>query len=236
MQQARFGVLSTLSAGDGCPFGSVVEFVADEQGRPVLATSTLSAHTSDMMADGRVSVTVMAQGFKNLQDARFCLQGTVKQLSAEEKVSLRELYLKKYPDAFYVDFGDFKWFRMEEVKGGRLIGGFGAAFKISADDYMAAKPDPITAFSAPVCGHMNEDHEQDTMAMIKHYTGLTVEKAKMLDLDRLGINLEIVRKGATSKMRLPFIRPADDRKSIKEVIVEMTKTAKAASAQESESL
>jgi hypothetical protein len=29
------------------------------------------------------------------------------------------------PKAFYVDFGDFKWFRVEDVKGGRFVGGFG---------------------------------------------------------------------------------------------------------------
>jgi putative heme iron utilization protein len=60
-------VLSTVSShasSAGFPFGSVVEFAVDAQGRPLLATSTLSPHTADLQADGRCSITVMAPGFK----------------------------------------------------------------------------------------------------------------------------------------------------------------------------
>lgn len=60
-------VLSTVSShasSAGFPFGSVVDFAVDGQGRPLLATSTLSPHTADLQADGRCSITVMAPGFK----------------------------------------------------------------------------------------------------------------------------------------------------------------------------
>jgi hypothetical protein len=52
----------------------------------------------------------------------------------------------------------------------------------------------------------------------------------MLDLDRLGINMEVTRAlgEAAFKLRLPFPRPAEERKGIKEAIVEMTKAAKQA--------
>jgi hypothetical protein len=42
-------------------------------------------------------------------------------------VPCRELYLKKFPEAFYVTFGDFNWFVMDEIIGGRLNGGFARA-------------------------------------------------------------------------------------------------------------
>lgn len=60
-------VLSTVSShasSQGFPFGSVVEFAVDAEGRPLLATSMLSPHTADLQADGRCSVTVTAPGFK----------------------------------------------------------------------------------------------------------------------------------------------------------------------------
>ncbi|MEW5301614.1 MAG: hypothetical protein WDW38_002618 [Sanguina aurantia] len=227
MAGARYGVLSTLTK-NGQPSGSVVEFVADEQGRPILSTSELSGHTRDMRAEPRASITVTANNFKSLQDARFSLNCTIKPLAAADIPAARELYLKKYPDAFYVDFGDFVWWRMEDIVACNYNGGFGMAPKTSVTDYTNAKPDPVTAFSGPVCSHMNDDHMGDTLAIVKHYTGMTVDSITLLDIDRLGMNAVVKRKGDTFKMRLPYPSPAEDRKSIKDAIVLMTRTAKAA--------
>eukprot|EP00879_Flechtneria_rotunda_P010843 GHRR01011332.1.p1 GENE.GHRR01011332.1~~GHRR01011332.1.p1 ORF type:complete len:317 (+),score=110.76 GHRR01011332.1:686-1636(+) len=233
MTLARSCVLSTVSShpsSSGFPFGSVVEFAVDSEGRPLLATSTLSPHTADLQADGRCSITVTAPGFKSLQDARFTLTGTAKQLSDMDRPAAREVYLAKYPEAFYVDFGDFRWFRMEDTKGGRYVGGFGRVASVTEEDYKAAQPDPVASFAPHVCGHMNGEvsHIKDMQDMVKHYVGLTVQDAKLLDIDRLGINLQCNRDGKSFKLRLPFIRSAEDRKELKEVLVEMTKAARQA--------
>ena len=37
------------------------------------------------------------------------------ELFETEKDRLRELFLKKHPDAVYVDFGDFRWFKMQTI-------------------------------------------------------------------------------------------------------------------------
>ena len=37
----------------------------------------------------------------------------------------------------------------------------------------------------------------------------------MLDLDRLGMNFDVKHKGSGFKLRLPFPKPAEDRKGIK---------------------
>lgn len=47
---------------------------------------------------------------------------------------------------------------------------------------------------------------QDMKDMVKHYVGLTVSDAKMLDMDRLGITLQCTRNEQSFKVRLPFIR------------------------------
>ena len=80
--------------------------------------------------------------------------------------------------------------------------------QVAPEDYLAAKPDPVAAFSAPVCGHMNGDHEQDMKDMVKHYVGLTVATVKMLDVDRLGTNMQCTTETNPEpfKLRLPFIR------------------------------
>jgi hypothetical protein len=55
-----------------------------------------------------------------------------------------------------------------------------------------------------------------------------VESVTLTDLDRLGMNGQVKRKGAVMKLRLPFPKPADERKAIKEAIVDMTKAARGA--------
>ena len=73
---------------------------------------------------------------------------------------------------------------------------------------------------------MNEDHGSSTVAMVQHYIGLDqVEKADMVALDRLGFTVQVTRLGQTFKMRLPFPRSADDRKDVKNLIVEMSKAS-----------
>jgi len=234
MTMSRTGVLSTLSNGGdtaGFPQSSVVEFGVCPAGHPIFAVSNLSAHTGDLAVDGRASLTVAAPGFKGMNDGRVTLQGRVREVTDDaKKAFIREHYLAKNPDAFYVDFPDFRWFVMGDIVAVRVVGGFArAAPKVAPGDYSSAKPDPVAKFSAPVCGHMNDDHQADTIAMIEHYTGLKgVESVALTDLDRLGMNGEVKRKGAVLKLRLPFPKPADERKAIKEAIVDMTKAARGA--------
>ena len=52
-----------------------------------------------------------------------------------------------------------------------------------------------------------------------------VDKALIQSLDRLGMTVVCERGKDALKCRLPFPRPATDRKSIKELIVEMTQAS-----------
>jgi putative heme iron utilization protein len=232
VNNGKFGVISTISSKEptGFPSGSVGEFTADAAGRPIFSFSSLSPHTGDVLADERCSLTVMADGFRGLSDARVNITGKMSKIIDSEILAAKELYLSKHPQSFWVEFGDFTWFRMEEVLSARLVGGFARAGKVSGEEYSAATVDPVAAFSGPVCGHMNADHAESTQAMIKHYIGITVDKATMLSLDRLGVNVACERQGESFKCRLPFPRPAEDRKMIKELIVEMTRAAAGAGA------
>ena len=227
VNNAKFGVISTLSSKEpaGFPSGSVVEYTADATGRPIFSFSSLSPHTGDVLTDGRCSLTVMADGFRGLSDARVNITGIMAKIPASEISTAKELYLSRHPQSFWVEFGDFTWFRMDQVLSARVVGGFARAGKVSGEEYAAANVDPVAAFSGPVCGHMNADHAESTQAMIKHYIGITVDKAMMLSLDRLGVNVACERQGESFKCRLPFPRPAEDRKMIKELIVEMTRAA-----------
>ena len=82
----------------------------------------------------------------------------------------------------------------------------GLFIQISGEEYFAAKPDPISPFSGPVAGHMNADHEDATIAIVKGVAGITVSKAEILTLDRLGMMVNCERDGETFKARIPFSR------------------------------
>jgi len=221
-----YGVLSTNGA-DGHPGGSVVGFAAGEDGLPVFSFSTLSAHTREVAADARVALTVLASGFQDAGDGRVTLAGEVVRLDegSPEAAAAREAYLKAHPTAFWVDFGDFSWFRMRALKSVRLVGGFARAGSVSGDDYVSAQPDPVMPFSAPVCGHMNADHADANVAMVKAAVGLTVQTAQFVSIDRLGANVQVTRDGQSFKLRLPWPAPATDRKAVKDAIVAMTRAA-----------
>jgi hypothetical protein len=63
---------------------------------------------------------------------------------------------------------------MEAIAFSRYVGGFGLVRNVAPKEYLAAGPDPVAAFSGPVCGHMNADHESDTIAMVHKYVGIKV--------------------------------------------------------------
>jgi putative heme iron utilization protein len=79
---------------------------------------------------------------------------------------------------------------------------------------------------------MNEDHMDSTIAMIANaLPGLDVEEAVITSVDSLGMYVKVTRTPRSSdqpqqfKLRLPFPRPAEDRKDVRTLIVEMTQAA-----------
>jgi putative heme iron utilization protein len=232
---AGTGVLSTVGR-DGWAAGSVVQTAADADGAPVLALSSLSAHTRELTADPRCALTLLAPGFAGMQDARATLTCVARALEGEAAAAARAVFMAAHPDAFWADFGDFSWWRLDPTGGARVVAGFGRAGSVSADQYRAAAPDPVAPFAPPVCGHMNADHGDAVAAMVAAaaggaQAGVTIERATMLSVDRLGFDADAVVAGAGGgvvRARVPFSAPADDRKALKERLVELTRAAAAA--------
>lgn len=163
-----------------------------------------------------------------------------KKLPRDEIEAAKATYRKKHPGAFWIDFGDFNWFRME-IQDIRFVGGFARAGSITPEEYTNAKPDPISEFGAAIASHMNEDHQSATIAMISHYIpGMDVTEAIITSVDALGMYVKVKRTPRASdqpqqfKLRLPFPSPAVDRKDVKNLIVQMTQEAAAGAAADRE--
>lgn len=136
------GVLCTNSSKKpGYPFGSVTPYAVDSAGRPVLLVSNMALHTKNLAADARASLLVAEPGEDLLSGARANLLGTVGAVPEAEVEAVRALYLATHPAAEqWVDFGDFRFLRME-VEDIYYVGGFGQMGWVSARDYQTAKPD-----------------------------------------------------------------------------------------------
>lgn len=129
-----------------------------------------------------------------------------------------------------------------EVEHVRFVGGFARAGTVTADEYTAAQPDPIAAFSGAIAGHMNDDHMEATVAMVQaNIPGMRddanpIVEAVITSVDSLGMYVKVTRQEPmvflpkSFKVRLPFPSPAMDRKDVKLQIMELTQQAAAASA------
>ena len=85
----------------------------------------------DLQADGRATFVVAQAGFDDMSQARCTVTGTFTGVEdADEVAAAREAYLKVHSEAFWIDFGDFSYLRMDDVVAANLIAGFGRAHKV----------------------------------------------------------------------------------------------------------
>jgi hypothetical protein len=231
---SRYGVLSTLTVAkeaEGYPSGSIVGYADDvANGAPIFVFSTMSGHTRDVMADGRASLTVTAPGFEGAADARVCLTGTVRRVPDARVAAARERYLARHPDAFWVDFGDFTFWQMEDLKAIRLVGGFARAGSVPPSIYAAAKPDPVAGACAPQVAAANAKGDAAWVAAANAAIGVDagLTAARVLSVDRLGANVAARRGQDALKLRLPFGAPAETPTAVGEALTALLRAGGAA--------
>lgn len=224
------GMLSTFSQKhEGYPSGSMVDFACDAYGSPILAVSSLAVHTKDLLANPKCSLLV-AKDPEDRTDLIITLHGDAISVSEKDREAIRSAYLARHPNAFWVDFNDFQFLRIEPQAVRYVVGVATASLgsgEFTKEEYRAAEVDPIYQFSKPIASHMNRDHAEDTKLIVQHSTSIPVDFAQMLDVDSLGFYVKAGCKGDTFKLRVPFPRCAADRKDVKTLIVEMLQAAKA---------
>jgi putative heme iron utilization protein len=127
--------LSTLSQRHaGHPFGSLVPYALDNQGRPVILVSRLAEHTRNMKADPRVSLLAHDTASDPQAGARVTLLGNAAPLEASDPAAVRYRHL--FPDSErLLALGDFSFFALEPLAV-RFIEGFGSIHWISAAEYL----------------------------------------------------------------------------------------------------
>ena len=129
----------------GYPFGSVATYAIDEAGRPIVFVSTMAEHTRNAAADPRASLIVtepFPEGSDPLAAGRVTLIGDLLEVAGDERPAVRDRYLAANPaSAYYIDFGDFSFWRLE-VRSVRYVGGYGRMSWVEASDYAGAECRP----------------------------------------------------------------------------------------------
>jgi len=212
--EESFGVLSTISLDvPGYPFGSITPYCTDRMSRPIIYISPMAQHTKNIVADSRVSLTIVERGESDDVQARgrvTCIADASRIESADDDV--RERYFRYFPSARqYENTHEFDFFRLELVRV-RFIGGFGKIFWVEPSAFMIANPFS-RADESRIIQHMNTDHSD----ALSRYVGGGA--AEMAGID--GEGFDVLRAG--TKIRIPFATPVTNMEEARKALVDMAR-------------
>jgi putative heme iron utilization protein len=229
MHIGRTGTLATVSRKHpGWPFGSVMPYSLDAQGRPTFLISSMAMHTQNIRADPRASLLVAQPGWDGdpLAGARVTVLGQVMLVPEADLEPIRAAYLLRYENAAsWVHFDDFAFYRMT-VMDVYYVGGFGAMGWVSAEEYTVATPDPLADVAAGIIQHMNDDHADALRLFCRAYAKLEVEEALMTSVDRLGFRLRVRTGERVQGIRLAFTHEVRTTHEARAVLVDMVREAR----------
>jgi heme oxygenase (biliverdin-IX-beta and delta-forming) len=223
------GSLATLSRRHpGHPFASIMPYALDERGRPLFLISTMAMHTQNLEADGRASLFVTQPGWGGdpLAAGRLTLMGQARKLAGDDVIAARAVYLARHTRArYWVDFEDFAFWRLDLIDV-YFVGGFAAMDWVTAEAYMAARPDPLADDAAGIVEHMNRDHADALVAYARHFAGETADEAAMVAVDRLGFKLRLRQGDRLHSVRIAFPREVTSAAASREVLIAMLREAR----------
>ncbi len=183
--------LSTLTP-TGHPYGSVAPYSVLDEGVPIICISTMAAHTRHLLHDPRSSLLVeqaAVGGVDQLSLPRATLIGSF--VPFEPTPSDVDAYLGTHPHArSYVGYRDFTWWRLDVLEV-RYVGGFGVMGWSSGDEYRVAVPDPVIPHAAPMIEHLNSDHSDACLDIVRVLGGVAeAATVSVSAIDRSGVTFD----------------------------------------------
>lgn len=178
------GTLATHSAAlTGYPFATAVAYALDAAHNPVLCISAQAEHTKNVLANPRVSLSVVQPGAEDVQDcARLTLLADAEPIKPDE--ALRARYLRYLPRTEDVLALDFMFFRLRS-KRIRYIGGVGRIGWVEEAEWAALPVLPA---------ELEEQLLRETRSQLN-------ARVKLLGADCFGIDYEV--KGERHRQRFP---------------------------------
>lgn len=229
LRTARFGSLATLAPGGGHPFASLVSLATDIDGTPLILTSKLSGHTTNLEADPRASLLLYAGGRGDpLAHPRITLmaRGRRVERESEEGQRVRRRFLARQPKAeLYVDFGDFAFWAFD-LEGASLNGGFGKAFELTPSDLLLdlSGAAELAEVEPSAVAHMNEDHAEAVMLYATKLAKGREGPWRCTGIDPEGIDLAT----GDEATRVFFPEPITTAGALRKVLADLAREARAA--------
>ncbi|XP_059642032.1 uncharacterized protein LOC132283985 isoform X2 [Cornus florida] len=208
MEQARFAHLCTVMSRmhhrrEGYPFGSLVDFAPDLMGHPIFSFSPLAIHTRNLLADPRCTLVVQIPGWSSLSNARVTIFGDVFPLPEDQQEWAHKQYIAKHQQGPSQQWGNFYYFRMQNISDIYFIGGFGTVAWVDVKEYETLQPDRIAVDG----GEQNlKELNAIFSKRLKELMSMEIEvdDAALISIDSKGTDIR-VRQGAQFNIqRLSF--------------------------------
>lgn len=223
-----FGTLTTTTP-DGHPYGSLVAYSILDDGSPLVCVSDLAEHTRFATAHSAAGLFVAGStpsGGDPMDAPRVSLVGELAR--CEPFVGDVERHLGQHPSAAdHADWPDFGWWKLT-IASGRFVGGFGIMSWVGADDIAAAVADRVASSSSGAVEHMNVDHLDASLSIVRTLGGLPeATTARVRDIDRNGVTLAADAPSGWHFVRVAFAdRPLTDPSAVRSAVVELTHRAR----------
>ncbi|KVH92904.1 uncharacterized protein LOC112516396 [Cynara cardunculus var. scolymus] len=229
MEQARFAHLSTSMSrmhqrSKGYPFGSLVDFAPDAMGHPIFSFSHLGIHTRNLLADPRCTLVVQIPGWSGLSNARVTIFGDVYPLAEDQQEWAHKQYIAKHQQGPSQQWGNFYYFRMQNISDIYFIGGFGTVAWVNVKEYEALQPDEIAV-------NGGEQNLKELNAIfskpLKELLSLEseVDDASLISIDSKGTDIR-VRQGAQFNIQRLVFEEWDGIKTVEEAKAALWKLIK----------
>jgi putative heme iron utilization protein len=218
LRRARTCSLSTLTQGEGTPYGSLANIATDMAGRPLILVSKLAWHTQNLLADARASVLVgeLPPAGDALVGPRVTVLGRFEPV---DDATLRRRFLARHPQAgLYADFPDFSFWRLAP-SGIHGVAGFGRIETLTPDEVFPPAEE-MAALEHSAIEHMNHDHAEAI-----HLYATKILKAppgpwRVLAIDPDGADLGLHEQGLRMEFHTPVFTAEALRKKFAELAYE----------------
>jgi putative heme iron utilization protein len=241
MELADYADLSTIMSNmnhrrTGYPFASTVDFATDADGYPIFCLTPLAMHTRNLAYNSRASLTVKMNGWGGLANARVTIFGDVHRLPPEYQASANEIFKAKYEarkeESDLEDrWGDYTFYRMNNVIDVYFVGGFGTLNWVDLNEYRDATPDAIVtpsegssvldtlaelntlygtklANSGAVAGSAGPS-EPSTQGGEGTSAPAKVDDLWIISIDKMGVDVRVRVDGVSQVRRINFSGPVE---------------------------
>eukprot|EP00475_Leptophrys_vorax_P035957 TRINITY_DN59971_c0_g1_i1.p1 TRINITY_DN59971_c0_g1~~TRINITY_DN59971_c0_g1_i1.p1 ORF type:complete len:367 (-),score=4.04 TRINITY_DN59971_c0_g1_i1:183-1283(-) len=224
------------------PLSSHAFFALDPEGRPIVLLKDGSRAAGSLVEDSQACLHVQVE-LPGQQKPQCALHGRLAKAADDQTVKkLEAAWRRRFPD----DDGDDGALSGEglyllDVQ--RVLVAADVTQEgdwISAEDFLAAEPDPLREVAAGIVADFNREHWQDLRRFPQAFAGMDVhvEDASMTWVDRLGFDLRVLARPATRslaaaadlptrvmELRVPFPREVGEEREARSAITMMAQVA-----------